>query len=70
MNCKIIFGDDVITMQKTSYADIFKTACDTLIVDSFIRERVLDLIRNNKIQEALTCLKENVETSDFDIIIE
>jgi hypothetical protein len=45
-------------------------ACDTLFVDSFIRERVLDLIRNNKIQEALTCLKENVETSDFDIIIE
>ena len=70
MNCKIIFDDDVITMQKTSYADIFKTACDTLFVDSFIRERVIDLIRNNKIQEALTCLKENVETSDFDIIIE
>ena len=70
MNCKISFGDDVITMQNVSYVDIFKTVCNALFVDILVREKVLDLIRNNKIQEALTCLKENVETSDFDIIIE
>ena len=70
MNCKISFGDDVITMQNVSYVDIFKTVCNALFVDILVREKVLDLVRNNKIQEALTCLKENVETSDFDIIIE
>ena len=70
MNCKISFGDDVITMQNVSYVDIFKTVCNALFVDILVREKVLDLVRNNKIQEALTCLKENVETSEFDIIIE
>ena len=69
MNCKISFGDDVITMQNVSYVDIFKTACDTLFVDTLVREKALDLVRNNKIQEALTCLEQHVETPDFDIII-
>ena len=69
MNCKISFGDDVITMQNVSYVDIFKTACDTLFVDNLVREKVLDLVRNNKIQEALTWLEQHIQTPDFEIII-
>lgn len=69
MNCKISFGDDVITMQNVSYVDIFKTVCNSLFVDILVREKVLDLVRNNKIQEALICLKQHIKTPDFEIII-
>ena len=70
MNCKISFGDDVITLQNVSYVDIFKTACGVLFVDVTVYERVMDLIRTNKIEEALTYLYHFADTSEFKIDID
>lgn len=70
MHCKISFGDDVITLQNVSYVDIFKTACDVLFVDVTVYERVMDLIRTNKIEEALTYLYHFTDTSEFKIDID